>query len=177
MTRKPVSSLADKRNPLQGLFTATLKQVYGVEKELPDVCETLQDEATSKAVRIAMQERRNESITHLEQLEKIFLLINEEPDTEKCRVVKGLLKEANTLVDETDAHSVARDAALVFSGQKIEHYKISLYATLVQFAQALGISGAVTLLTGLLQDEKYAESLLSGLSQSLINKLAMEKPA
>ncbi|MFT3824319.1 MAG: DUF892 family protein [Chitinophagaceae bacterium] len=169
-------SLQDKRSQLHQLFVATLKQVYSTEKELVHVLITLQEEAGSRPVKFALQDRRTEALNHQEKLENIFRLVGQEPDTLKCRAVKGLLKEANELVDETDAQSITRDVALVSTGRNIGHYKISLYTTLLQLASSLGISGAVNLLSDVLREEKDAELLLTEMSQSLINKLSVEKP-
>jgi len=177
MSSKTVTPLLEKRNQLHLLFVATLKQIYATEKDLLEVCETLQEEAVLKQVKISIIERRSECLHHLHVLEKIFELLEEEIEYQKSKVVKGLLKEANEIVDQTAPQSIARDIALVLSVQKLKNHKISQYYTLLQFASAVGISGAIHLLEEALDEELKGVSYMITVLKDLINKLAVEKPA
>ena len=46
-----------------------------------------------------------------------------------------------------------RDAALIVDGNKVEHYEVAIYGSLVAFAQQLGFRGAVATLQETLEEE------------------------
>lgn len=51
--------------------------------------------------------------------------------------MEGLIEEANEVVESTEKNEV-RDAALIAAAQKVEHYEIASYGTLVTTAEQLG---------------------------------------
>lgn len=55
----------------------------------------------------------------------------------KCVAMEGLIEEANEVVESTEKNEV-RDAALIAAAQKVEHYEIASYGTLVTLAEQLG---------------------------------------
>ena len=65
-----------------------------------------------------------------------------------------------------------KDAALIAAAQKVEHYEIATYGTLVTWAKQLGLDEAVDLLSETLAEEKATDEKLSGLAESEINQEA-----
>jgi ferritin-like metal-binding protein YciE len=68
--------------------------------------------------------------------------------------------------------SEALDAGLLAGAQAVEHYEMSRYGTLKNWAQQLGLKEAVSLLDQTLQEEKKTGALLSKLAQSEVNAKA-----
>jgi ferritin-like metal-binding protein YciE len=68
--------------------------------------------------------------------------------------------------------SEALDAGLLAGAQAVEHYEMSRYGTLKNWAQKLGLKEAVSLLDQTLQEEKKTDALLSKLAQSEVNAKA-----
>jgi len=85
----------------------------------------------------------------------------------------GLLKEGDSILEET-APGPVRDAGIIAASQKIEHYEIATYGTLIAFAKTLGENDAAKLLTQTLAEEKEADMLLSDAAYSAINFDAAE---
>ena len=73
----------------------------------------------------------------------------------------------------TDA-SPLRDAALIESGNLVEHYEMAAYGTLVAWARQLGFSDAATLLQQTLEEEKAADAKLTQLGEKAINPTAAQ---
>ena len=67
-----------------------------------------------------------------------------------------------------------RDAALIESGNLVEHYEMAAYGTLVAWARQLGFSDAATLLQQTLEEEKAADAKLTQLGEKKINSTAAE---
>lgn len=58
-----------------------------------------------------------------------------------------------------------RDAGLLATEQKIEHYEIASYGAARAWAEILGLSHHVEALGQTLDEEKHADSLLTSISQ------------
>jgi ferritin-like metal-binding protein YciE len=50
----------------------------------------------------------------------------------------GLVKEVETMIKEMPKGTAARDAGLIICAQKVEHYEIAAYGSLVQLAKTMG---------------------------------------
>ena len=81
------------------------------------------------------------------------------------------LEEANEVVESTEKNEV-RDAALIAAAQKVEHYEIASYGTLVTLAEQLGYKKAAKLLAETLEEEKQTDVKLTDLAVGNINKKA-----
>ena len=67
-----------------------------------------------------------------------------------------------------------RDAALIASAQRVEHYEMAVYGTLANYAECLGLDDEVQLLAGILEDEKLADEKLSEVVSGSVNPSAVE---
>ena len=77
--------------------------------------------------------------------------------------------EAQQAIEDTDKGTATRDAALIISAQKVEHYEIASYGSLVQLAKTIGVNGAIELLQQTLDEEKQTDVLLTELAVSSVN--------
>jgi len=87
--------------------------------------------------------------------------------------MEGLIKESELIMAETELGDV-RDAGIIASGQKVEHYEIATYGTLRQFAETLGLYKVVNLLLTTLNEEKAADEKLTIIAVATINMEAAE---
>ena len=86
----------------------------------------------------------------------------------------GLLKEGTSIIEETMPGAV-RDAGIIAGSQKIEHYEIATYGTLVAFAKVLGENDAAKLLTQTLAEEKESDCILNEIALNAVNFEAISK--
>lgn len=85
---------------------------------------------------------------------EVFTLFGEKAQGEKCDAMEGLIKEAGGgVVEETEMGAV-RDTGVVAAAQKVEHYEIATYGSLVAFARTLGEEEAASLLETLVEKRK-----------------------
>ena len=75
------------------------------------------------------------------------------------------------MIDE-EAEPAVHDAGLIAAAQKVEHYEMAAYGTLVAFARMMGHSDAESLLQQTLQEEKETDQKLTELAESEINVAA-----
>ncbi|ENK6728047.1 ferritin-like domain-containing protein, partial [Escherichia coli] len=101
------------------------------------------------------------------QIERIDQVVDSEDGLKlkriKCAAMEGLIEEANEVIESTDKNEV-RDAALIAAAQKVEHYEIASYGTLVTLAEQLGYKKAAKLLKETLEEEKATDVKLTDLA-------------
>ena len=85
--------------------------------------------------------------------------------------MEGLIEESNELLDEIEKGAVL-DAALIGACQKVEHYEIASYGTLIAMAKHLDMTEAADLLAETLAEEKGADEKLAAIAEQGGNQAA-----
>ncbi|PAM93764.1 hypothetical protein B4N84_15940 [Flavobacterium sp. IR1] len=165
---QPVNGAAKE---LKELFTDSLKDIYWAENALVNALPKMVANATSPALASAIKEHLDVTKNQVARLENVFNLLGEKAEGKKCEAMAGLLKEGDSIVKETEPGAV-RDAGIIAASQKIEHYEIATYGTLVAFAKTLGENDAAKLLTQTLAEEKEADCLLNDIALNAVNIVA-----
>ncbi|HAY4570806.1 DUF892 family protein, partial [Escherichia coli] len=138
--------------------------------------------ALSKLSRSAYSDKLTAAFqSHLDethgQIERIDQVVDSEDGLKlkriKCAAMEGLIEEANEVIESTDKNEV-RDAALIAAAQKVEHYEIASYGTLVTLAEQLGYKKAAKLLKETLEEEKATDVKLTDLAFNNVNKKAQD---
>ena len=159
---------------LRELFIDSLKDIYWAEKALIKALPKMAKNATSENLIKAIKDHLAVTEEQKERLEKVFSLIGEKAVAKKCDAMEGLIKEGESIMEETEKGPV-RDAGIIAASQKIEHYEIATYGTLAAFGVTLGEDDAVLLLEKTLAEEKEADTLLTEAAYNTINFDAAEE--
>jgi ferritin-like metal-binding protein YciE len=150
----------------QELFVEELKDIYSAEKQAIRAYPRLVKAVTSEELKEAMQQHLEETEKQLERLEQVFEQLEERPGGKTCNGMKGLLEEAFEHKDEIERGPVL-DAALIGALQRVEHYEIAAYGTVIAFAEATGQSEIQQLLEQTLEEEKATDQRLTQTSESV----------
>ena len=89
--------------------------------------------------------------------------------------MEGLIKEGDSIVEETQEGSMTRDAGIIMAAQKVEHYEIATYGSLVQIAKTLGMNDAAEVLHLTLDEEKQADEKLTEVAEWHVNQEAQKE--
>jgi len=168
-----VEPAADAAGELKDLFIDSLKDIYWAENALVGALPKMAANATSSGLKGTILEHLAVTRNQVARLEQIFELLGEKAEGKKCEAMAGLLKEGDSILEETMPGSV-RDAGIISASQKIEHYEIATYGTLAAFAKTLGENDAAKLLTQTLAEEKEADCLLNDAALNVVNIVAAE---
>jgi ferritin-like metal-binding protein YciE len=160
-----------KEKDLNNLFLDTLKDIYFAEKQILKALPKMAKVASSDKLRAAFEKHHGETEDQVERLEKIFELIDKPARSKTCDAILGILDEGKEIMEEYKG-SEALDAGMLAAAQAVEHYEISRYGTLKQWAQQLGMKDAVRLLDETLQEEKKTDETLTSLAEAAINLAA-----
>ncbi|MDB5284902.1 MAG: hypothetical protein JWO06_3977 [Bacteroidota bacterium] len=159
-------SKAGAATGLRKLFVDELKDIYWAEKALTKAIPKMIKNATSEELVDALTRHLEETQGHVTRLEEVFEAIGEKAVAKKCEAMDGLTKEADEIMKDTEK-GVVRDAGIIAAGQKVEHYEIATYGTLISFAKTLREDEAASILQSTLEEEKAADEKLSEISDEI----------
>jgi ferritin-like metal-binding protein YciE len=145
--------------------------MYYAENQLVKALPKMAKAATEEDLRMAFEAHRQETEGHVEKVASVFSSFGQEPNSKKCPAILGIIKEAEELISE-NKKSPAINAALIFAGQKVEHYEIASYGGLRDWARLLGNENAATILDEILTEEKAADAKLNRLAKEHCNSSA-----
>jgi len=157
-----------KDKHLNDLFLDTLKDIYYAEKQILRALPKMAKAASSDKLRAAFEKHHGETEGQVERLEQIFELMEKPARGKTCDGIQGILDEGKEVMEEYKG-SDALDAAMLAAAQAVEHYEITRYGTLKQWAQQLGMKDAVRLLDQTLQEEKKTDETLTSLAEAAVN--------
>lgn len=157
---------------LKTLFIDELKDILWAEKHLLKALPKMAKGATSEELRSSIELHITETENQITRLEQVFEIVGQKATGKKCEAMEGLVEEGKSMMEETESGSLTRDAAIISSSQKIEHYEIASYGTLRTLANTLGLSEAAALLEETLEEEKNTDVKLTQIAESFVNESA-----
>src|SRR6266403_5303435 len=163
--------MAAKDKNLNDLFLDKLKDIYYAEKQILKALPKMAKAAHSDQLRAAFEKHHGETEGQVERHERVFELIDKPARGKTCDAIQGLLDEGKEIMEEYKG-TEALDAGMVAAAQAVEHYEISRYGTLKQWAQQLGMQEAVRLLDETLQEEKKTDETMTSLAEASVNLAA-----
>jgi ferritin-like metal-binding protein YciE len=162
---------------LQSLRThlvTELKDLLDAEQQLTKVLPDFAARAATPALRAVFEHHLTETETHIERLKHAFGRLGESPRARRCEGMHGLIREGNAVVTSTPEGAL-RDAVMITSAQKVEHYEMASYGTARTYATVLGEPEVARLLEETLQDEKNADLKLTEIGEGKVNNRAAEE--
>lgn len=160
------------KESLKKIFEELLQDTYGAEQQLVKALPELAKAAHSEELQQAFEKHLKQTEKQTQRLEKIFSRLGIEKGSEKCEAMEGLVKEGQQIIKEHE-DSVTRDVALIVAAQKVEHYEIAAYGSLVELADVLGLDSIADVLEKTLDEEKETDEILSEIAQD-VNDEALE---
>ena len=163
-------------NTLHELLVDELRDIYHAEKQITKALPKMIKKATSPNLKAAFEKHLGETEGQIERLEKCFELLEEKARAKPCAAMQGIIEEATEEMGE-DMTDEVMDAILVACAQKVEHYEIASYGSVVAWATGLGLSEVAGLLAETLDEEKATDEALTELADDEINPAALSGEA
>lgn len=152
---------------LKDLFVHELKDIYDAENKLVNAVESMASKVTDPKLASALQDHLKETKQQVGRLEQVFPLVGLRPSREACKGINGLIEEFSTFVKDENPSSEILDTFAIGAAQKVEHYEICGYESLIELATSLGLNEAVSLFEVSLNEEQAASETLKSLSSSI----------
>jgi ferritin-like metal-binding protein YciE len=159
---------------LDALLEEELKDIYDAEKQLTKALPKMAKKATSPELKDAIEEHLRQTEEQIERIEQVFEQLELPARGKKCLGMQNLIKEGEEMIGEA-ADDATRDAVMIASAQKVEHYEIAAYGTARTWANLLGHSDVASLLEQTLEEEKEADLKLTAIAESYVNEAAADE--
>lgn len=154
---------------LKSLLTEQIKDMYDAEKRLTKAIPKLAKASTNEELIAALEEHLGETQNHVSRLEQVFELLEERAKAKPCKAMQGLIEEGDEHAKEDYDDDDLRDAMIIGSAQRVEHYEIAAYGTAIAHARLLELDDVVELLEETLAEEKAADEKLTEIAESVVN--------
>ena len=151
------------------LLVDQLKDLYDAEKRLTKAIPKMAKKATNDQLRAALEDHLQETEQQVARLEEAFEHLGESPKAKPCAGMRGIIEEGEEHVGEDYEDEDLRDAVIIGSAQRVEHYEIAAYGTAIAHAKLLGQDEVVDLLVQTLNEEKAADEKLTEIAEGVVN--------
>ena len=145
---------------IEDLFVNELRDIYSAEKQLTRALPRMAKAAKHAELREAFETHLEETRGQIERLDQVFEQLDLPKRAKKCEAMEGLIEEARSNMEELDDKALL-DVGMIISAQKVEHYEIAGYGSLVALAKQLGHQEAADLLEQTLSEEKATDQKLN----------------
>ena len=176
-TMPRLNPIQDMITNLEELYCDQLRDLYSAETQLIAALPEMVTASSNSDLREGFSKHLEETRGHRSRLDTICARRGISPEGEDCEAMRGLIKEAKKHVGETLTGEV-RDAVLIASANRVEHYEIAAYGVTRAFAKALGYDDDAKLLGESLDEEAATDDALTkiatgGLFSSGVNAAAI----
>jgi len=149
-----------------GVFIDELKDLYDAENQLvtalPQMAKGVQNEKLKDSILGHLQETK----AHVGRLEQVLKTLGAPIKGKPCKAMKGLIEEGAEALTKTAAGPV-RDAQIIGAAQRVEHYEIAAYGTVIAMAKVMGHDKQADLLQETLDEEGEADKKLTSISEKV----------
>jgi ferritin-like metal-binding protein YciE len=164
-------AMAKSTKTLHDAFIDELRDLYNAEKQITKALPKMIKAATAAPLADAFEAHLRETQGQIDRLEQVFESLDEPVKSKTCDGMSGILEEGKDLMGE-DFDDATMDAVLIAAAQKVEHYEIGSYGTVIAWAEAMGHDEAARLLKETLEEEEAADEKLSSIATGGINEQA-----
>ncbi len=165
-----MASSKQKLDSPQALFVHELSDIRSAETIILTMLEEAIEAVSNTQLKAGLKAHHKQTEQHLANVDKVFELMGEKPESIVCKGAKGLHDEAKEAIKDKPAPEIL-DSMIASGAMKTEHYEIVSYEGLVDQAKSLGQSEAAKLLQENLKDEKDTLKKLEELEPKLSTKV------
>jgi ferritin-like metal-binding protein YciE len=163
-SRNRPEGVAMTTKTLKDLYIHSLSDIYSAEKQMTKSLPKMARASTNPGLRSAFETHLEETQGQIERIDQVVEASGIKLKRVKCVAMEGLIEEGQEQIDEIEKGPVL-DTALIAAAQKVEHYEIAAYGSLIALAKQLGEMAAVKLLGDTLKEEKATDEKLSLLAE------------
>jgi len=156
-----------KLQSLNDLLIKELQDLYDAENRIIEALPKMAEKASSPELRAGLNQHLEQTRGQVRRLDQIFDQIRDiDREDGKCKGIEGIIKEGEELLKK-DAEPEVRDAGIIASAQKVEHYEIASYGTVRTYAQLVGRQDWARLLEETENEEKETDRKLNQLASHI----------
>lgn len=156
----------------KAMYIAELQELVSVERQLGGALLRMAEVASHPSLKEAFERHRAQTLVHLERLQAILHGYGANPRLHTDQAMQALINETEKMIGLLEGDDL-RDAGLLASAQKLEHYEIAAYGTAAALAGQLDLRNDQRTLHMTLEEEKKTDLLLTALAKGEVNQDAL----
>jgi ferritin-like metal-binding protein YciE len=157
---------------LEEMMVDQLKDAFSAEKQAIQAMRKMLRKASDPKLKQGIEAHIEQSEEQRERVQQALEKLGARPGRKVCEAMRGLVEEAQHEMEEYDKGPVL-DLVMVASQQRMEHYEIAAYGTMVELSKALGQKEVAELLAQTLAEEKRQDELLTEVTRAGILPAAL----
>ena len=158
---------------LTDTYTDEIKDLWSANEQMSRALTTLSGKASDPKLKAFLTESVQGIGRHNETLKALLSEAGSEVETEHCKGMEGLVKEAlKHGVKEAPEDGELEDIAIIAQYQRMSHYGIAGFGSAAAYAKALGKSEDEKKLKAMVSDIYKSDEFASHLSESLQKQAA-----
>jgi ferritin-like metal-binding protein YciE len=155
-------------NNFKDMFLAELQELVSVEGQLADALLRMAGAASHPELKRVLVHHRAETETQRERLITILTKHGADPTAHIDQAMQALITETKKMLTMLKSDDL-RDAGLIASAQKLEHYEIAAYGTAAALAGQLDLRDEQKMLHLSMEEEKRVDAVLTKLAKREVN--------
>jgi ferritin-like metal-binding protein YciE len=156
----------------QEMYIAELQELASVEAMLAEALARMAEAAGHPSLKQALTRHREETIGQRQRLVSLLEKHGARADAHTDQSMQALIGEAEKMLQILSGDDL-RDAGIIASAQKLEHYEIAAYGTAAALAGQLELREDQAMLHDSLEQERAADRLLTHLAKGEVNRDAL----
>jgi ferritin-like metal-binding protein YciE len=154
---------------LTDVLVSEVRDLYDAEKRLTTAIPRLAKKAADPVLRTALTDHLRETKGQVRRLEQVFRHLGLKPRGKPCAGMRGIVEEGSEHTSEEFERDDLRDAVIIGSAIKVEHYEMASYMGAISHSTMLGLDEVTELLTATLTEEEAADKKLRAIGEGAID--------
>jgi ferritin-like metal-binding protein YciE len=150
------------------MYVAELQELRSVEEQLIHALPRMSNMAQHPELKQGIMDHWEETRGQRERLDELLRRHHVNPREHQDSSMEAIISETKRWAQMVEDRDL-RDAGLIASAQRVEHYEIAVYGTLAAWAKQLGLQEDLRVLLENLEEEKRADESLTELAKKIIN--------
>jgi ferritin-like metal-binding protein YciE len=165
-------AIAMEISNFKDMYLAELQELASVEEQLAEALLRMAAAASHPALKDALVDHHAETVAHKERLVSILRKHGASPTAHTDQAMQALIIETKKMLTMLKGDDL-RDAGLIASVQKLEHYEIAAYGTAAALAGQLDLRDDQYMLHQSLEEEREADATLTDIAKGEVNSDAL----
>jgi ferritin-like metal-binding protein YciE len=157
---------------LREMLVDQLKDAHNAERQAIQGMKRALRKASDAELKNGIEAHIAQSEQQRERVEQALDKLSGRAGRKVCEAMRGLVEEAQHEMEEQDKGPIL-DLIIVAGQQRIEHYEIASYGTMVELSKAMGENEVAELLAQILAEEKAQDEKLTEVTRTSILPLAL----
>ena len=118
------------------MYIAELQELLSVEQQLSEALTRMAEAVSHPSLKDAFRRHQRQTLTQADRLRSILKKHKADGEAHTDQALQAMIKEAGKMIEMLNGYDL-RDAGLLASAQKLEHYEIAAYGSVAALAGQL----------------------------------------